>query len=453
LAVLTPKPSPVPLVRIGGDRDGAYLVPSDLDGVKACFSPGVSTTKLFEDEMVERYAIRCHLCDFSSDVERLTTPLIAGWQTFDKKWLDVDGGPESISLQEWIDVYAPDPGDDLLLQMDVEAAEYRNLNQASTETLQRFRVIVIELHNLDLMMDDQQREVDLAPLLRKLDATHVCVHAHPNNCCGDVIDPESGRNIPRVLELSLLRRDRLAPQGQTDQGFPPALPHPLDIPRNVLALPPLALNTNWPGAATSGPSGLKRVQDELAYVNFMWNADKPLLDNHRRSQDVLQAAIENLYRSTTGDLRGSGVDPAPSGRLDWVDLARGKPFILSDSFAGLPREGVVQDGEPFFFHTAIACDQSITIDLQQSCSWQELVLKNRSDGWQERAQHLFWCVHEANPFQGEPLFPVLGSDSFLNSPDGLSTTPLLGRKGRYLTLYSPALTAIHLSSIRVYGRR
>jgi len=29
---LKPKPCPVPLVRIGGNRDGAYLVPDDLAG-------------------------------------------------------------------------------------------------------------------------------------------------------------------------------------------------------------------------------------------------------------------------------------------------------------------------------------------------------------------------------------------------------------------------------------
>ena len=48
---LQPKPCPVPLVRIGGNRDGAYLVPDDLTGVSACFSPGVSNRKDFEDKL------------------------------------------------------------------------------------------------------------------------------------------------------------------------------------------------------------------------------------------------------------------------------------------------------------------------------------------------------------------------------------------------------------------
>ncbi len=37
-----------PLIRIGAFSDGGYLVPSDLQGIKACFSPGVSQQSSFE---------------------------------------------------------------------------------------------------------------------------------------------------------------------------------------------------------------------------------------------------------------------------------------------------------------------------------------------------------------------------------------------------------------------
>jgi hypothetical protein len=30
-----------PLIRVGAHGDGGYLVPDDLDGIAACFSPGV----------------------------------------------------------------------------------------------------------------------------------------------------------------------------------------------------------------------------------------------------------------------------------------------------------------------------------------------------------------------------------------------------------------------------
>ena len=35
-----------PLIRIGSEFDGGYLVPDDLDGVSACFSPGVNDSVL-----------------------------------------------------------------------------------------------------------------------------------------------------------------------------------------------------------------------------------------------------------------------------------------------------------------------------------------------------------------------------------------------------------------------
>ena len=88
---LKPKASKTRLIRIGDDRDGSYLVPDSLDGIAACFSPGVNRIKYFEDLLADRYGIESHMCDFSCDVDQFTTPLKPG-QTFLKKWLDVESG-------------------------------------------------------------------------------------------------------------------------------------------------------------------------------------------------------------------------------------------------------------------------------------------------------------------------------------------------------------------------
>ena len=40
------------LIRIGGAKDGGYLLPADLDGIAACFSPGVADTANFETELL-----------------------------------------------------------------------------------------------------------------------------------------------------------------------------------------------------------------------------------------------------------------------------------------------------------------------------------------------------------------------------------------------------------------
>jgi hypothetical protein len=100
ILIMKPKPSPYPLIRIGGDQDGAYLVPDVLQGIRACFSPGVNNTKSFEDDLTSNHGIPCHLCDFTSDIEAFETPLIEGMQTFKKKWLDIDQAEDSISLDD-----------------------------------------------------------------------------------------------------------------------------------------------------------------------------------------------------------------------------------------------------------------------------------------------------------------------------------------------------------------
>ena len=56
----------------------------------------------------------------------------------------MDGSADSISLQQWVEELAPNPTDDLLLQIDIEGAEYRNIIATSAETLRRFRIIIIE---------------------------------------------------------------------------------------------------------------------------------------------------------------------------------------------------------------------------------------------------------------------------------------------------------------------
>jgi hypothetical protein len=265
LSLMKPKPSPYPLIRIGGDRDGGYLLPDDLEGIEACFSPGVNNYKYFEDELTGVYGIRCHMCDYSSDESKFRSPLVSGMQTFDKKWLDIDGSPDSFSLGEWVQTYSP-LGGDLLLQMDIEGAEYRNLLSSSTALLNRFRIIVIELHGLRAFLRKDLPSKEIGPLLLKLDQTHICIHAHPNNCCGEYLDEETGLNFPGVIELTLLRRDRF----QVESLIPPQVPHPLDISRNARGKKPIYLNELWqhPYPRTL-KSEIKVLEDELAYKRWL----------------------------------------------------------------------------------------------------------------------------------------------------------------------------------------
>ena len=219
-------------------------MPDDLDGIDACFSPGVNNFKNFEDELTDVFGIKCHMCDYSSNVAQLKTPLRDGMQTFKKKWLDVDGGTDSITLEDWIEELSPAVDRDLILQMDIEGAEYRNLLNCKNSVLKRFRIIVLEVHHLHVVNDVVEFEKELGPLLRKLDKSFVCVHSHPNNCCGDFMLAETGLNIPNIHELTFLRRDRFD-LVTTSDWHKPLIPHPLDISFNDRNNPPLFLSEAW----------------------------------------------------------------------------------------------------------------------------------------------------------------------------------------------------------------
>jgi len=267
LEFLRPKPCPVELLRFGGKHDGAYLLPLDVEGVVACFSPGVKNKKSFEDELAAAYGIRSCMCDKSSDVELFRTPMIEGSQSFRKVWLDTFDSEESVTLERWVREEAGQEGD-LLLQMDIEGAEYRILLAAEPELLQRFRIIVMELHGLQKMNDPAVLFGVLLPMVRKLAARFVCVHAHPNNASVQFRARPTGVACPRLLEITLLRKDRLPARSKA--GGTVLLPHPLDIPRNAGGKPPIFLDDWWLGGRPRPlECQLKMAQDELAFWRYL----------------------------------------------------------------------------------------------------------------------------------------------------------------------------------------
>lgn len=440
LDLLRPVPCPYPLVRIGGDADGAYLIPDDLEGITNCFSPGVNNYKSFEDELSLRYGIKCHMCDFTSDVERLKTPLVPQLQTFDKKWLDVDGDADSLRLDQWIEMYCPAPmAGDLMLQIDIEGAEYRNLLDAGAVVLGRFRIIVIELHALISLNSLDSEGTEVARLLHCLSQTHLCVHAHPNNCGGvGFVDESTGMDIPNVIELTLLRRDRFI--GAPSEWIPPQLPHVLDICSNSQRLLPVHLNERWLDQGRSLESEIKVLGDHLRY------AEEEIRDglNYKRAYAFGLAGTANLFSIAQRAL-GAVQSSAPI-----ADLAAGKPYVLSSSLGG-PLTGLVQGRKPYFFHTQITSEPSITIDLGVPSCLLSLEVVNRTDLCQERALALHFVVHQDPRFCIDQALPLCIDAAFLGSGGGESITPLLALKGQFITILSPCTTALHLASIVVMG--
>lgn len=228
--LMRPVATEIPLIRLGGEGDGGYLVPDDFEGVKACFSPGVSSVADFEVSLASR-GISCFLADASVEGPPWPHPLF----NFEKKFLGARTQGEFVSLQDWVESKAPNDAD-MVLQMDIEGAEYEVLSAASDELLSRFRMIVIEFHHLDRLCDafafDYLR-LTFERLTRQFDLVHI----HPNN--SRYLIHYRGVSIPPVIEVTFLRRDRSRQRGpRTD------FPHALDR-ANVRKRGDLPLPTCW----------------------------------------------------------------------------------------------------------------------------------------------------------------------------------------------------------------
>ena len=214
LRLLTPYDTGHPLIRIGGPGDGGYLLPDDLDGLVGSYSPGVSDVMHFDDEMMER-GIPTFMADASVDEPTEAHPLAH----FDKLFLGAKTEGHIISLEDWVARHGPDEGD-LLLQMDIEGAEYETLLHTSDAVLSRFRIIVIEFHTFNRILEPGVF-AEYSKVLEKLHRHFVAVHLHPNNY--SPVAKVAGFELPPLFEATFLRRDRFTHATPIDR-----FPHPLD---------------------------------------------------------------------------------------------------------------------------------------------------------------------------------------------------------------------------------
>jgi len=204
-------------LRIGPAGDGGYLLPDDLAGIAACFSPGVGELSGFELDCVE-LGMRAHLADAS-----VASPQFADERlNFIPKFIRAIPDAESITLDEWVATAEPNEAEDLLLQIDIEGDEWGVFLGASPAVLRRFRIIVVEFHNLQALFSRHSFPI-FALAFEKLLQSHTCVHIHPNNYRG--AETSGGITIPPVAEFTFVRNDRI---DRDRARFATQFPHPLD---------------------------------------------------------------------------------------------------------------------------------------------------------------------------------------------------------------------------------
>lgn len=222
------------LLRLGPNGDGGYLIPDDLEGIAACFSPGVSDISGFEEDCAKR-GMQVFLADRSVE-----GPAVANERfSFTKKHVGALTSDNVMTIDHWVDSSLPGSTSDLMLQIDIEGHEYETFLSASAELMSRCRIIVAEFHALDQLWSAPFFQI-VAPAFRKILQTHCCVHIHPNNCCGSLAKDDLV--MARVMEFTFLRKDRVRRASFVDR-----FPHPLDFDNT--ANPTLTLPACWYGRA------------------------------------------------------------------------------------------------------------------------------------------------------------------------------------------------------------
>lgn len=225
---------PCDLIRIGGRGDGGYLVPNALQKIKYCFSPGVGKVSNFENELSDRYGIKCFLADAS--VHSLPTENKNFY--FTKKFLGNNSFGNVITLSDWIEQSIGKDNAPKILQMDIEGGEYDVLTFESIETIASFSVVVIEFHGMDNLFSEYFLRM-VSAIFEKFYKNFRIGHVHVNNCCG--IFSVDGVGVPPVLEVTFVRNDVMATCAVPEKI---ALPHILDE-KNVGNRPDVILPKIW----------------------------------------------------------------------------------------------------------------------------------------------------------------------------------------------------------------
>jgi hypothetical protein len=212
---LSPMTSEKDLIRLGPKGDGGYLVPDDLEGIEAYFSPGVCLVSGFEKDCAD-LGMKVFMADRSVDQPAAMHDKFH----FIKKYVGVTTNDDFMTVDNWVDSSLPGSKADLLLQIDIEGYEYETFLGMSDNLMRRYRIIVGEFHDLDQLWNRPFFKL-ASRVFEKILQTHTCVHIHPNNCSAPLNKGEL--SIPPVAEFTFLRNDRI-----NNASYAKVYPHPLD---------------------------------------------------------------------------------------------------------------------------------------------------------------------------------------------------------------------------------
>tara|TARA_Y100001970_G_C14202007_1_gene841651 strand:+ start:741 stop:1541 length:801 start_codon:yes stop_codon:yes gene_type:complete len=232
ISLLKPYDVEIPLIRVGEDTDGGYLLPDILKDIDYCFSPGVGNSSSFEKNL-ESYGIKSFLADKNVDgpAEKLTN------FSFDKKNIHSFNQDHNININDWLlSKVSLSELNKSILQIDTDGFEYEILIALNEKILSEIKILIIEFHGLEFAGNEYFNFI-LKSVLSKINLFHSPIHIHPNNCCG--IHNINKFKIPSVLEVTLLNK-KLINQKKPIKFLPNALDR-----KNVKSKKEIFLENYW----------------------------------------------------------------------------------------------------------------------------------------------------------------------------------------------------------------
>jgi hypothetical protein len=204
--------------RIGSKYDGGYVICLDIDNnYDIILSGGAGNNISFEEELISILDQNCVIYDHTVDIQNINNTKLVHTKTR----LNKDN-------QDFFNLI--NAHNNIFLKLDIEDGEYELLEHLNQEQVQRFKQIVIEIHNPYLSHK--------LNLVKKLFINHKLIHLHANNCCGttNII----GIEMPKIIELTLIRNDMI-PSNKILIPNTSNLPTELDFP-NLNFIPEIQLD-------------------------------------------------------------------------------------------------------------------------------------------------------------------------------------------------------------------
>ncbi len=188
------------MVRVGRVFDGGYVMIDDFSGCGAAYSLGISNDVSWDRQMAD-YGLDIYQYDHTIDELPEQHARFKWHKTGIAAETDVGARLETLPNL----VVANGHADlDLILKCDIEGSEYGMFTSTPSKVLNRFRQIVVEMHQFERLTDLNYAKT-VYEALCNLSVTHRVVHVHANNHCGYAI--LGATPVPSVLEFTFARKE------------------------------------------------------------------------------------------------------------------------------------------------------------------------------------------------------------------------------------------------------